>query len=171
MVQVARLNSFWRSSKEDMPQKSKQWCEVWLRDMGDETLTRFQSILKQLNINFKNEFLLFPERFVLLVKASRRDLLDLIASSEGIAELRRAVEITTNFYLSMSPSEQAEFTEDMVTRTEIDRSSNTVVCVLDTRCLRRAASKRYIPIGAPKITSAMGPTCAVSRPMATWRTR
>ena len=131
-VRLAILESFWQDPVDVMPDHNAKWCEVWLR--SDKSLPSPEENLKEvcnnLNVFLGEGKLVFPERVVVLVKANRDQLSELIDQCAGIAEFRLAKE-TARFWVEESNIEQIEWVKDLQSRTEII-DTNVCVCVLDT---------------------------------------
>ena len=134
-MQKALLDSFWVDPNEMMPSETSVWSEVWLRlihpDDSDSLLTDFFAVCDQLEIGYKNQQISFPERLVTLIHANQRQLIELIESSDFIAEIRRAQEPET-FWTSQYNAEQAEWVEDLLSRLKVYINSNVYVTILDT---------------------------------------
>ena len=75
----------------------------------------------------------FPERTVLLARASVEQMRASMVTLNSIAELRRPKE-TAEFFDSLLPSEQLEWLEDLLARTRYPSSAKDApyVCLLDT---------------------------------------
>lgn len=75
----------------------------------------------------------FPERTVLLVFASLKQMQGSMLTLNSIAELGRAAE-TAEFFDSLRPEEQPDWLEDLLARTEFAAAADDVprVCLLDT---------------------------------------
>ena len=125
------VESFWTDDKRLMPSPTPEWCEVWLRGNGEETIDRFEVLLELQKIDSKPGYIEFPERIVKLVYASEEQLSDITNNSDDIAEYRRG-KTTAEFLLSQKPYEQAEWVENLLERVSVDRESNVSICLLDT---------------------------------------
>lgn len=135
-IRLAVLESFWQDRIELIPDEIKKWCEIWLRTgVGDEqiqeTIFDFKTLCSQLNIEYQNDFLLFPERAVILVDTNKEMLTNLIESSDNIAEFRLAKE-TAGFWVELPPSEQAQWVQDLKNRLQINGNTNVAITILDT---------------------------------------
>lgn len=132
-IREAIVESFWRDSIELLPAAVQpEWCEVWLRfsDDPNNVVSRFQSICVQLEIEVKEGHLVFPERVVVLVRATHELLSEIMMSSDDVAEFRRAKE-TADFWLNLDNAAQADWIEQLRSRVStVD--TNTSVCVVDT---------------------------------------
>lgn len=131
-MRLAVLDSFWIDDRQLLPQGTiSGWCEIWLQGNAEDVEQRFRKIASELGIEVQNSSLKFPERIVLLGKATREQLVNLIASSPDIAEFRRAKE-TARFFLELENRDQTEWVVDLRARLKINQEPNVAVCVLDT---------------------------------------
>ena len=134
-IKLAVFESFWQGRKEWIPVESPEWCEIWLRDEsgGQQIEQQFRELAeKKLHITLQPESLQFPERRVVLGKANRKQLQELILASPHIAEFRRASE-TADFFVEMDNKEQTEWAQELLERTQVDESSNVCICHLRYR--------------------------------------
>ena len=136
------LKNFWQDDISLMPDNSQKWVELWIREEFDSKKQKSShgsveeqmiKLLDFLNISHSSYTLHFPERTVIQILANRNDLENIIQYSDDIAEMRIA-KTTSQFWLSLSPSEQTEWVNDMADRVCIDINVNNPVCVciLDT---------------------------------------
>lgn len=124
--------SFWQGKKDWIPGDTPAWCEIWLNQDSDEIEEEFRKLAEaDLGITLQLESLQFPERRVVLGKANREQLKELITASPHIAELRRASE-TADFFVELENEEQVRWAEDLLGRTNFDGQSKVCICVLDT---------------------------------------
>lgn len=135
-IRLAVLESFWQDRIELMPDETTKWCEIWIRtgigsEQAQETISNFKTLCGQLNIEYQEDFLLFPERAVILVNANKEMLTNLIESSDSIAEFRLAKE-TAGFWVELSPSEQAQWVQDLKNRLQVNDNANVAITILDT---------------------------------------
>ena len=157
-IQLAGLESFWQDSKKLMPKEDEEvMCEAWLRvdapppkqeyntlnneisiasEVSEDSVASagpdFYSICNTLSIDcLEKETILFPERRVVLIKANKKNLLDLIALSDEIAEFRRVKE-TAHFFLSQNNMEQTNWANDLKKRQKVNKESKVSICILDT---------------------------------------
>ena len=134
-VKLAVLESFWVGNREHMPtEDTPVWCEIWLRyDSKTSKEAVHENLVEQCSafeIELKEESITFPERIVVLVRANKAQLKNLISACAYIAEIRRAPELAT-FFDDLTTSEQQEWCQDLLDRTVLS-DSNSTVCVLDT---------------------------------------
>lgn len=131
-IKEAVLESFWIGEKDWMPNENPIWCEIWVRDELDNgiAVNKVKESIAELGITMKSEEISFPERKVILIKANRKQLTELIARSDYIAEIRRATE-ANSFFLDVENKEQIDWAKDLLKRLEREES-NVVVSILDT---------------------------------------
>jgi len=132
-VRLALLEAFWIGKPEGIPSKAPALCEVWLRADGDNTNVieeKFLQACQGLEIGTYKETIRFPERIVKVVHASAEQLGLLIEHFGYLAEMRRAEE-SAAFFEDLSPVEQKEWVDDLLSRIEYS-PSDASVCILDT---------------------------------------
>ncbi len=134
-IRIAVTESFWQSKKDLLPNQTDVWCEAWLRVEQNnnplDIVKDFHQVCQILGIVSKeNQVLTFPERAIVLIQANKEQLKELIASTDVIAEFRRAQE-TARFWMKLSPFEQAEWMDDLLQRMQVN-PSNVSICILDT---------------------------------------
>lgn len=131
-IKEAVLESFWIGEKDWIPNENPIWCEIWVRDeLGNGiALNKIKESIAELGITMKSEEISFPERKVILIKANRKQLTELISRSDYIAEIRRATE-ANSFFLDVENKEQIDWAKDLLERLEREESS-VVVSILDT---------------------------------------
>jgi hypothetical protein len=134
-IRLAVTTSFWQSHRDLYPDETPVWCEAWLRvERGNnpmDVVRDFEAVCKVLSVPFKeNQVLKFPERVVVLIQANRAQLTELIASTDVIAEFRRAQE-TARYWMELSTFEQSEWVDDLLQRMQVN-PSNVSICILDT---------------------------------------
>ncbi|WP_088036556.1 S8 family peptidase [Evansella clarkii] len=134
-INLAMVNALWMSNKNELPNNTPKWCEVWLMfDMKEEVDTiigEFFQICDERQIQHKNQKIVFPERVVLGVRANKQQLSELQWLSSRIAEFRIMV-TPTSFFEELSELDQRDFVKDLVERLDVSEQSNTSVCLLDT---------------------------------------
>lgn len=132
-IRRALLESFWLNQK-DIPKDKPIWCEVWFRhDESDSQnqLAQYVQTLSDLEIEYKAETLIFPERAIKLIYADNNQLNQLITSSNYIAEFRKAPE-TAAFFIEASPRDQSQWADNLRERIQTNFDTNVAVCILDT---------------------------------------
>ena len=136
-IRIASLQALWTDDHEAFPNSDHEqfWWEVWLPVRQDQhrTAAAFRERAQAQEMQVAEGALFFPERTVLLVYTSAEQMQRSIITLNSIAELRRAKE-TADFFDSLPVSEQYEWLEDLVGRTEYVAEDYRVpyVCLLDT---------------------------------------
>lgn len=131
-VRLAVLESFWCDDQTLLPQgNTAVWCEIWLYGTGEEVEERFRETAEALKFNIQTRSLHFPERTVLLGRATREQLANLIEFCPDIAEIRRAKE-TARFFLELENRDQTEWVNDLRSRLWTNPEAKVAVCILDT---------------------------------------
>jgi subtilisin family serine protease len=137
-IKLALVDAFWIGSKDDIPGRSKKWCEVWLRynpdspDESKEVVTEnFKDCCHDLSIELNPKEIIFPERLVKLVRVNKELLKKMISMNTFIAEFRRAPE-STSFFDTQTNVEQKKWAEELLSRTKINNTNGITVCILDT---------------------------------------
>ena len=135
-IRLAVLESFWQDPIDLMPDETPKWCEVWFRtgineEQARETIDELKTLCGQLNLECQDEFLIFPETAIILVKVNRGALANLIDSSDSIAEFRIAKE-TARFWAELPPQEQALWVQNLSNRLRVNQNTNVAITILDT---------------------------------------
>jgi hypothetical protein len=124
---VAR--SFWTEPTEPFPSEPGElWWEVWLRGMNPE---RFRTHAKFLMMRVSDRTLRFPDRTVVLVRASVQQMTRSAELLDSIAELRRAPPLDLEL-LELDASTERELALDLQKRAEPAPVDAPAVCLLDT---------------------------------------
>lgn len=124
------VDSFWQDDKSLIPDDTPEWCEVWLSSDSESCISRFEELLKSLQVQCKSGFIKFPERAVKLVLVNKEALGMLSRMSDDIAEYRLA-KSTAEFWTEMENREQAEWVKNLLDRTFIEET-DVSLCILDT---------------------------------------
>ena len=131
-IRLALAESFWTDDVAALPERhAREWWEIWLRGEGDDVVQRFRRLAKTLGIEAADRHLVFPERTVVLARAT----LDQIAGSldvlDVLTELRRPTDVG-GFFTRQPPREQAAWIDNLVERTTPPAADDVAVCILDT---------------------------------------
>ncbi len=136
-IRVATLQALWTDEDAEFPTEeegSLRW-EVWLPARGDRRaqIAAFRERAEAQGMHVASGDLVFPERTVLLVSASRDRMQRSILTLNSIAELRRAKE-TAEFFDSLRPDEQRAWNDELLARTQFPANTDETprVCLLDT---------------------------------------
>ena len=136
-VRAASLRALWTDDVGAFPTTEDEpvWWEVWLPVRKDRqaTTAAFHERSDFQGMRLAEGELRFPERTVLLARASVEQMRASMVTLNSIAELRRPKE-TAEFFDSLLPSEQLEWLEDLLARTRYPSSAkdSPYVCLLDT---------------------------------------
>lgn len=130
-VELALLEALWTDKKDLIPGETPQWCEVWLNINSNSDLESFVVTLRECRIDFKENRIVFPERIVMLIYASREQLTELMLRSDLLAEIRNAQE-AASFWVGQSAAEQQEWIDDVLRRIQIETTNDIKICILDT---------------------------------------
>lgn len=132
-VKLAFLDAFWIGDKNDIPADLPLWCEIWLRadnNQYEQIETSFIEKCQEIEIQYDDKSIRFPERLVKLIRANASQLGEIIKRYEFVAEIRRAQEVTS-FFDELSSLEQKEWVDDLLSRIEYN-FTDASVCILDT---------------------------------------
>ena len=136
-IRVASIKSLWTDDPEVFPTETEEafWWEVWLPVRRDRiaVVEQFKKLAEDLGFRIATGQIEFPERTVLLVYGSLKQMQRSVLTLNSITELRRAKE-TADFFDSLPPEEQPEWADDLLRRMTAPEESRVVphVCVLDT---------------------------------------
>ena len=151
-IRAASLRTLWTDDPGTFPTISEGsiWWEVWLPVRRDRHATTefFRERADTQGINIGQGELVFPERTVLLARASLEQMQHSIVTLNCIAELRRPKE-TAEFFDSLPADEQSEWLDDLLSRTRFVTGTEQCpyVCLLDT------GVSRGHPLLAPALDS------------------
>ncbi|MGZ8216744.1 S8 family peptidase [Methylomagnum sp.] len=133
-IRAAAFNELWTDDPSALPATEEEliWWEVWLPVAEDRQATcHFRTIAGQIGFKLSPDELWFPERTVLLMEGTQRQIQQSVLLLNSVAELRRAKE-TAEFFDSMQPAEQREWVDDLLGRTHWPEENAPYVCLLDT---------------------------------------
>jgi hypothetical protein len=129
-VKNALFKELYTDALEKLPPENHViWWEVWLDfDYKD----RAAEIFKKLGLEFQTRVMSFAESSIYHVKASQRQLLKIIKSTDLISEIRLPQKQPGFFLSVLKPHEQAEWIADVVKRRTFDQNPKVKICLLDT---------------------------------------
>lgn len=134
-IKTAMIESLWVGKKESIPGEKSSWCEVWLRyevnEQPEKIVDAFWALCSNLEIEYKEKIIIFPERIIVLIRANLENLKQLMTSSGSLAEFRKMI-TPVSFYTDMTTWEQKEWIAELERNLDVSKSSNTSVCLLDT---------------------------------------
>ena len=122
--------SFWTDSTVRFPSgEGDVWWEVWLRRGIDPS--RFRRHAKILDLHVSPRELHFPDRTVLLVRATVEKMTRSAELLDSIAELRSAATLDLEF-LDLNATDERELASDLGKRLARATNGAMAVCLLDT---------------------------------------
>ena len=136
-IKLATLKAFWTDVEnfEAIPVDQIHWWEVWLR-VGDNSNEKaiiydnFIQVSNTLGIEIRGQKLEFPERTVLLVKATKDQLTNSVMLLNCLAELRLPRD-TADTFMRMSLTEQQSWVDELNSRVTPAPMDAPTVCLLD----------------------------------------
>ncbi len=133
-IRLASLKSFWTDAGE-FPEDfaAQRWWEIWLHDaagLADVGAT-FRTLAGTAEILVSTRELQFPERRVLLARASVNQLRAAVNVFDILAEIRLAKTLAGEF-LQLAPRDQAELIDEALRRIIAPPADAPAVCHLDT---------------------------------------
>jgi hypothetical protein len=131
-IGLAGIVNLWTERAEDFPEPNADvWWEVWLRRRDGQEVARLRAFAETENIAVGSRVLSFPERHVVLVRASASQLAGALSVLDDLAELR-----SPRSFPQMLASERAvdqrDWVDQLVSRTRAADVSSAAVCVVDT---------------------------------------
>lgn len=129
-VRRAAVESFWMDRPALLPDASADWVEAWLSTEDLGAIAGFQELCRQFQIEIGEGRLTFPERTVLLLRATRAQLVQLIEHSDSIAEFRAAREVAS-FFITQENRDQLAWVEELLSRVDTHDNDDVAVLVLD----------------------------------------
>lgn len=134
-LKIAAIEALWTDDPDLLPEDIHKvfWWEVWLPVMDDRQalIHDFKILSAELEIQVSDHVLEFPERSVLLAKANRKQFINSSLLLSKISELRLAKE-TASFFDELSPIEQQDWSNELLSRTMIKGENPPYLCILDT---------------------------------------
>ncbi len=133
-IRLGVLKSFWTDSREfPEAQHNPLWWEVWLREQTNpqDVSEQFRDIAQSLGIDVNPHEIRFPERRVLLARATPNQWTQFETLFDILAELRLAKWLAGDF-VNLPPRDQAAWIEEALTRIQPPPQDAPAVCHLDT---------------------------------------
>ena len=149
-IRASELRALWTDELELPLDPTEQfWWEVWLPVRGQRELvvSDFRKLAAVAECIVTEHAINFPERTVVLMYGSQKQLTRSVVTLNCVAELRKAKD-TAEFY-NMPPLEQLEWVDETLAKLNLPLATDTVprVCLLDT------GVNRGHPLLAPLIAS------------------
>lgn len=136
-IRAASVRALWTDDDDVFPQRDEEeaWWEVWLPVRGhrEGSVARFMELATACGVAIAPGQVSFPERTVLLARATPARMQASVLTLNQIAELRQP-KVTADFFDSMAVDEQADWIHETLTRLEYPDPGAPVphVCILDT---------------------------------------
>lgn len=137
-IRASALTGLWTDVPELLPadQDEQFWWEVWLRRAKGDAghyLHDFRRIAALAECQVSDAVVEFPERSVVVMFGSQRQLEQSVMLLNCVAELRRAKD-TAAFFVGLTVPEQRQWADDLAARLRIEPDTNDVprVCLLDS---------------------------------------
>lgn len=136
-IRSAELKALWTDDPDLLPQDKNEefWWEVWLPVRGDRqtVVEDFQKIVELCGCEVNDDQANFPERTVVLMRGSQRQLSGSVLGLNCVAELRRAKE-TADSFDDLAGEDQLEWANELLERTDFAPARKSVprICLLDS---------------------------------------
>jgi hypothetical protein len=136
-IRSAELEALWTDDSELLPKDKAEefWWEVWLpvRGSREAVVSDFKKIVELSGCEVSEARANFPERTVLLMRGSQRQLSRSVLGLNCVAEFRRAKE-TADSFDDLADDEQIEWLDELIERTDFAPALRNVprICLLDS---------------------------------------
>lgn len=132
-VKLAALGAFWTDAGPFPKRGEPQWWEVWLRERTNphDVSEQFREAAQAAGVSVSPREIRFPERRVLLARASIEQLMQVENLFDMLAELRLAKRLAGEF-VELPPHAQSELVAATLARVEPPAAEAPAVCHLDT---------------------------------------
>lgn len=131
-IKHAVLESLWTDSKELPNDEDPFWWEVWIRQSDKiDNISFFKERAAALDLRIKEETIVFIDRVVFLVYATKENMSRSISLLGTVAELRMAKE-PTSFFTTMDNTDQGDWIEEALDRINLLPNIDTFACILDS---------------------------------------
>lgn len=137
-IRASALAGLWTDAPELLPADHNEpfWWEVWLRRAKGDAghyLHDFRRIAAMAECQVRDAVVEFPERSVVVMYGSQRQLAQSVMLLNCVAELRRAKD-TAAFFVGLTIAEQRQWAADLAARLQMPPDTNDVprVCLLDS---------------------------------------
>jgi hypothetical protein len=131
-VRLATIREIWTDDREAFPEPhAVTWWEVWLRRSDGNEVQRLEEFAHAAEIVVGARRLVFDNRVIVLVRATATQLASALNVIDDFAELR-AAHVNSEFFIGLTPEEQAGWINDLVRRTDPPPDAAPAACILDT---------------------------------------
>jgi hypothetical protein len=134
-IRLAAVRDFWQDNTPFPGPAENLWWEVWLRlsepDTPEQAHSRFAELARARGMRVSEQYVAFPERVVTLALGNQSHFAGSLDVLSLIAELRKAKELATD-YRELTPREQRELVDELVSRLVPPSDDAPSVCILDS---------------------------------------
>jgi hypothetical protein len=131
-LRLATIREIWTDDPRSFPDPdSTVWWEVWLRRSDGQEIVRLQSFADAVGVEVDDRHLIFDSRIIVLIRATASQLAAALDVIDDFAELRGA-RANSEFFVGLLPTEQAQWVDDLLSRTDSPEVDAPTACVLDT---------------------------------------
>ena len=131
-IRQATFETFWCDDPKVIPdnQNTKMWWALWcFRDRASQVIETARRL--RCRVAEPDNYLHFPDTFVVPVYGPRRAVEILLFGTLGIAEIRRATDSPT-FFMDEIRGDEHEWIGDLAERVTWPPNDTPTVCILDT---------------------------------------
>lgn len=130
------FNELWTDEREPPQDDNPHWFQLWLRsgDTPQDSYSKFCSHSAKFNLVIEPTYSKFPGRIVVAAYGTKGSLQSAGELLDLVAEIRFTA-TTSEFFLSdLTPSEQADWVQNLIDRSVItpDDGTTPVISILDT---------------------------------------
>lgn len=126
-VSAVTVDDLW-SGKGQLPREKKEWVELWFIENDADSVL---STLNSLQIEHKEQTLIFPERVVAMVNANHRELERVFYTSDTLVRVSE-VPTLAGFIANEQGIAQQDWMRMIMGAFKFDRISNKYFCLLDS---------------------------------------
>jgi subtilisin family serine protease len=133
-IDSAELEDYWTDASEVLPKGDQMlWWEVWLdtSDTTEDVEKWFRETAGAQNVTISSQQVRFPDHLVILSYTSLQQWRSFPGLLKFLAEFRKA-NVVAGEFTRLPPSGQAEFINDLLSRTTFAGDNSVRVCILDT---------------------------------------
>lgn len=132
-IEAGELADYWTEPDGVLPASDQVlWWEVWLSSSpGDEVEDWFRQVAEEQKIPVSQQQVRFPDRLVILAYAMLAQWEAFPGLLQHLTEFRRA-KLVAGEFTRLNPAGQAEFIQDLLSRTRFASNDAVRVCLLDT---------------------------------------
>jgi hypothetical protein len=126
-IRTVTVDDLWHG-KGQMPAEVKEWVELWF---AENTADPVLSLMHNLQIEYKERYLKFPERIVILACANKKDMERLFYASDTFVKVS-SVPTLAGFIAEGDGPEQRDWLNMIMSQYCYDAITNRYLCILDS---------------------------------------